>query len=138
VTVETRVGGPSPGEIAAGATALGIVIAFGVLAASVGLIRSETARDLRTLTAVGASGATRRMITAATAAALGLLGAVLGMAGAVIAGLAAAHGNLSAMFGDVPLSDVLILLAGLPLIAAAGGWLFAGRKPPAVARQPIE
>jgi putative ABC transport system permease protein len=42
------------------------------------------------------------------------------------------------MFGDVPLSDVLILLAGLPLIAAAGGWLFAGREPPAVARQPIE
>ena len=42
------------------------------------------------------------------------------------------------MFGDVPLTDVLILLAGLPLAAAAGGWLFAGRKPPAVARQPIE
>ena len=74
------------GEFADGATALGIVIALGVLAASVGLIRSETARDLRTLTAAGASGATRRMITAATAAALGLLGAILGMAGAVIAG----------------------------------------------------
>ena len=42
------------------------------------------------------------------------------------------------MFGDVPLTDVLILLLGLPLIAAAGGWLFAGRKPPLVARQPIE
>jgi putative ABC transport system permease protein len=137
-TVETKAGGPNPGEIAGGATALGLVIAFGVLAASVGLIRSETARDLRTLTAVGASGATRRMITAATAAALGLLGAVLGMAAALIAGLAFAHGGLSAMFGDLPLTDVLILLAGLPLIAAAGGWLFAGREPPAVARQPIE
>jgi putative ABC transport system permease protein len=114
------------------------VIALGVLAASVSLIRSETARDLRTLTAVGASDATRRMITAATAAALGLLGAILGMAAAVIAGLAFAHSSLSAMFGDVPLSDALILLAGLPLIAAAGGWLFAGREPPAVARQPIE
>jgi putative ABC transport system permease protein len=42
------------------------------------------------------------------------------------------------MFGEVPLTDVLILLLGLPLIAAAGGWLFAGRKPSAVARQPIE
>jgi putative ABC transport system permease protein len=60
------------------------------------------------------------------------------MAGAVIAGLAFAHGSLSAMFGDVPLTDVLILLAGRPLVAAAGGWLFAGREPPAVARQPIE
>ena len=129
---------PSLGEFADGATALGIVIALGVLAASVGLIRSETARDLRTLTAAGASGATRRMITAATAAALGLLGAILGMAGAVIAGLAWAHGSLSAMFGDVPLTDVLILLVGLPLIAAAGGWLLAGREPPLIARQPIE
>jgi putative ABC transport system permease protein len=138
VTIETMAGGPSLGEITDGATALGIVIALGVLAASVGLIRSETARDLRTLTAVGATGATRRMITAATAAAVGLLGAVLGMAGALIAGLAFAHGSLSAMLGDVPLSDVLILLAGLPLIAAAGGWLFTGRQPPAVARQPIE
>ena len=79
VTVETKASGPSLGEITDEATALGILIAFGVLAASVGLIRSETARDLRTLTATGASPATRRMITAATAAALGLLGAVLGI-----------------------------------------------------------
>jgi len=78
------------------------------------------------------------MITAATAAALGLLGAVLGMAFAVIAGLAWAHSSLSAMFGDLPLSDVLILLAGLPLVAAAGGWLLAGHEPPLIARQPIE
>ena len=138
VTVETKSDAPSLGEFADGATALGIVIAFGVLAASVGLIRSETARDLRTLTAAGASAGTRRMITAATAAALGLLGAILGMAGAVIAVLAWAHSSLSAMFGDVPLTDVLILLIGLPLIAAAGGWLLAGREPEAIARQPLD
>jgi len=138
VTVETKADTPSLAEFADGATALGIVIALGVLAASVGLIRSETARDLRTLTAAGASGGTRRMITAATAAALGLLGAILGMAGAVIAVLAWAHGSLSTVFGDVPLGDVLILLVGLPLIAAVGGWLLAGREPPLIARQPIE
>ena len=138
VTVETESGSLGPGEIADGATALGIVIALGVLAMSVGLIRSEAAQDLRTLTATGASGTTRRMITAATAAALGLLGAILGMAGAVIAGLAWARSSLSVMFGDVPLTDVLILLLGLPLIAAVAGWLLAGRKPPLIARQPIE
>ena len=138
VTAETKSCNPGLGEFAGGATALGIVIALSVLAMSVGLIRSETARDLRTLTATGASGATRRMITAATAAALGLLGAILGMAGAVIAGLAWAHSSLSAMFGDVPLTDVLILLIGLPLVAAVGGWLLAGREPPLIARQPIE
>ena len=138
VTIETRSDNPDAGEFADGATALGIVIAFGVLAASVGLIRSETARDLRTLTATGASTKTRRMITAATAAALGLLGAILGMAGAVIAGLAWAHSSLSALFGDVPLTDVLILLVGLPLIAAAGGWLLAGREPEVISRQPLD
>ena len=138
VTAETNSGGPDFGDFTNGATALGIVIALSVLAASVGLIRSETAPDLRTLTATGAGPGTRRMITAATAAALGLLGAALGMAGAVAAGLAWTHASLSAMFGDVPRSDVLILLAGLPLIAAAGGWLLAGREPPAVARQPLD
>jgi len=137
-TVETESGWLGPGEIADGATAFGIVIALGVLAMSVGLIRSEAAQDLRTLTATGASGTTRRMITAATTAALGLLGAILGMAGAVIAGLAWARSSLSVMFGDVPLTDVLILLIGLPLIAAVAGWLLAGREPPLIARQPIE
>jgi putative ABC transport system permease protein len=136
--LEIASGGADFGEIAGGGTAVGIAIALGVLAACVGLIRSETAPDLRTLTAAGASTATRRTITAATAAALGLLGAVLGMAFALVVSLVWAHATLSALFGDVPLTDVLILLLGLPLIAAAGGWLFAGRRPAAVARQPIE
>jgi putative ABC transport system permease protein len=109
-----------------------------VLAASVGLIRSETAPDLRTLAASGASPGIRRMITAATAATLGLLGAILGLAGALAAGLAWAHSSLSDMFGGLPLSDVLILLAGLPLIAAAAGWLLAGREPEVIARQPLD
>jgi putative ABC transport system permease protein len=136
--LEIASGGTDFGEISDVGTALGIVIALGVLAASVGLIRSETAPDLRTLTATGASATTRRTLTAATAAALGLLGAVLGMAFALAASLVWAHASLSALFGDLPLADVLILLAGLPLVAAAGGWLLAGREPPVIARQPIE
>jgi putative ABC transport system permease protein len=136
--LEIASGGPDLGEIADVGTVLGILIALGVLAASIGLIRSETARDLRTLTATGASTTTRRTITAATGAALGLLGAVLGMAFALVASLVWAHASLPALFGDVPLTDVLTLLLGLPLAAAAGGWLFAGRQPPAIARQPIE
>jgi len=138
VQVLTATYNPSLADFTDGATALGIVIALSVLAMSVGLIRSETAPDLRTLTATGASGATRRMITAATAAALGLLGAILGMAGAVIAGLAWTHSSLTATAGGVPVTDIVILLIGLPLVAALGGWLFAGREPPAIARQPIE
>ena len=138
VAVETETFNPSLGDFAAGATALGIVIALSMLAMSVGLIRSETGPELRTLTATGASGMTRRMITAATAAALGLLGAILGMAGAIVAGMAWTRSGLSATAGGVPLTDIAILLIGLPLIAAAGGWLLAGREPPLIARQPIE
>jgi putative ABC transport system permease protein len=136
--LEIASGGSDFGEIADAVTALGILIAAGVLAASVGLIRSETAPDLRTLTATGASTSTRRTITAATAAALGLLGAILGMAFAVTASLVWAHGSLSALFGDVPLTDVMILLIGLPLVGAAGGWLLAGREPAVIARQPLD
>jgi putative ABC transport system permease protein len=138
VQVLTPTYNPSLRDFTDGATALGIVIALSVLAMSVGLIRSETAPDLRTLTATGASGMTRRTITAATAAALGLLGAILGMAGAVIAGMAWMHSGLTATAGGVPVSDIVILLIGLPLVAATGGWLFAGHEPPAVARQPLE
>jgi hypothetical protein len=32
---------------------------------------------------------------------------------------------------------VLILLTGLPLAAAAGGWLLAGCEPDVIARQPL-
>jgi putative ABC transport system permease protein len=138
VQVLTATYNPSLDDFTDSATALGIVIALSVLAMSVGLIRSETAPDLRTLTATGASGVTRRTITAATAAALGLLGAILGMAGAVIAGMVWTRSGLTATAGGVPITDIVILLIGLPLAAAAGGWLFAGREPPAVARQPLE
>ncbi len=138
VQVLTATYNPSLSDFTDGAIALGLVIALSVLAMSVGLIRSETAPDLRTLTATGASGATRRTITAATAAALGLLGTILGMTGAVLAGMAWTHTGPTATAGGVPTSDILILLIGLPLIAAIGGWLFAGREPPVIARQPIE
>jgi putative ABC transport system permease protein len=137
VTAEIATYYPSLDDFTDRAIAAGIVIALTVLAMSVGLIRSETAPDLRTLTATGASDATRRAITA-TAAALGLLGAILGMAGAVIAGMAWTHSGLTAAAGGVPITDIVILVIGLPLAAAIGGCLLAGREPPAVARQPIE
>ncbi|HSZ38851.1 MAG TPA: FtsX-like permease family protein [Trebonia sp.] len=138
VVVETGAYKPGLRDFADGATALGILIALGVLAMSVGLIRSETARDLRTLTAAGASSATRRTISAATAAALALLGAIVGIAGAVAAVLAWGHSSLSDILNNVLVTDVLILLIGLPLIAAAAGWLLAGREPTVISRQPLE
>ena len=80
LTIETRSSIPSVTAITGWATAAGILLALCILAMSIGLIRSETASDLRILTATGATGPTRRMITAATAGTLGLVGAVLGTA----------------------------------------------------------
>jgi hypothetical protein len=74
LSVESRPTGVDQARLAAQFTTAGIAVALGVLAMTVGLIRSETARDLRTLTAAGARRRTRRALTAATAGALALCG----------------------------------------------------------------
>jgi putative ABC transport system permease protein len=138
VTAETKSGELGLGQISDGATVLGLAIALGVLVMSVGLVRSETTGELRTLAATGASSRIRRTITGATAGAIGLLGAVLGAAGATAAGVAWAHSSLTTTFGNFPVPDLLALLVGLPLVAVAGGWLLAGRQPQVIARQALD
>ena len=141
MTVETKSSAPTSAEIINWATVFGILLALGILAMSVGLIRSETASDLRTLAATGASSSTRRTLTAATAGALALLGAGLGTAAGYVAAIAYSSGSsldgLSSL-SNVPVQNLLIILVGMPLIAAAAGWLLAGREPAAIAHQPIE
>jgi putative ABC transport system permease protein len=73
-----------------------------------------------------------------TAGALALLGAVLGSAVAFAAVVAWAPGSLAATLAHVPWVDVQMILAGLPVIAAVVGWLFAGRQPSVLSRQPLE
>ena len=142
MSVETKSSVPTSAEIINWATVFGIALALAILAMSVGLIRSETASDLRTLAATGASGPTRRNLTAVTAGALAFTGAVLG----TVAGYVAAsgwfrtnsfNGGVSTLITSIPGRNLLIILVGMPLAAAACGWLLAGREPPAVARQPI-
>lgn len=137
--IETKSSAPSSSEIINLATAFGILLALGILAMTVGLIRSETASDLRTLAATGASSSTRRTLTAATAGALGLLGAVLGTVAAYIGAIAYSWDNpLDGLSGlsSVPTENLLIILVGMPLIAAAASWLLAGREPSGIAHQP--
>ena len=137
-TVETKSGQLSLGQISDGATLGGLLLALGVLSMTVGLIRSETARDLRTLTATGASARTRRALTGVTAGVLGLLGAALGAVAAILAGVVWAHSALIQTFGNVPWQDIGLLVIGMPLIAAGAGWLFGGRAPSGVSGQPLE
>ena len=81
LSIESKNDAPTSAEIVNWATVFGIALALGVLAMSVGLIRSETASELRTLTAAGASSRTRRSLTAVTAGGLAFLGALLGYRG---------------------------------------------------------
>ena len=141
LTVETKNSIPSVAVIIDWATVFGIVLALGILAMTLGLIRSETAGDLRTLAATGASSWTRRTLTGATAGALGLAGAVLGTVAAYVAAIGYSWDNkldgLSEL-KSVPTASLLLMLVGMPLAAAAAGWLLAGREPDAIAHQPME
>ncbi|HYT38469.1 MAG TPA: ABC transporter permease [Acidimicrobiia bacterium] len=137
LTVETAEHQASLSALRAGATAAGMVLALGVLAMTVGLIRSEAAADLRTLTATGASSVFRRNLTAATSGGLAALGAVLGIAGAYVVMLGAYSNSLGDL-RHVPVGHLGTIALGVPLIAAGAGWLLAGREPRPVARPTFE
>jgi putative ABC transport system permease protein len=137
LTIETRRKSNPPTEVMAIATAAGALLALAILAMTVGLIRGESAGDLRTLTAAGATSRIRRTLTATTAGALALLAAVLGVAGAYVVMLALYHDDLGYL-KDVPALYLVLAVVGVPLAATAAGWLLAGREPPAIARTVIE
>jgi putative ABC transport system permease protein len=138
LTIETRTqpAKQNLSTVATEATLIGLLVALGVLVMTTGLIRAETANDLRTLTAAGSSSGTRRMLTAATAGSLALLGALLGVAGCYLALIAWDKGVSS--LTHVPYVDLAITVFGLPALAAAGGWLLAGREPTGIARQALD
>ena len=76
-------------------------------------------------------------MTASTAGALALLGAILGVGGAYVVLAAIYHDDLGYL-SDVPILHLALALVGVPVAAAAAGWLVAGREPSAIARPVIE
>ena len=137
LAIETRRESTSLATTKAIAIAAGALLALAILAMTVGLIRSESAGDLRTLTATGATSRIRRTLTAATAGALALLGALLGVAGAYLA-LAATYSDDLGYLSRIPFVPLLVIVVGIPLTAAAAGWLLAGRQPSTIVRPAIE
>ena len=133
-TIETKSGQLSLGEISNGATIGGLLLALGVLAMTVGLIRSETTGDLRTLTAAGAGARTRRALTGVTAGVLAFLGAALGTVAGLPRGARVGARQPDETFGNVPWTDIGLLVIGMPLIGARRR--VAARRPPAVRRRP--
>ena len=137
LTVEVRDRQAGLGALRSGATAAGALTALGILAMTVGLVRSEAGRDLRVLTATGATRRTRRTLTAATAGALAVLGAILGIAGAYLGLTAGFARNLDALT-PIPVVHLAVIALGLPLAATLAGWLVSGRTVGNIARQPTE
>ena len=137
LTIETRTApNHSLQKLRDYATITGVLVALGVLAMTIGLIRSETAGDLQTLTAVGAGSRTRRTLTAATAAALGLLAGIIGTAGAYLA-LCAWHWHHLSYLDHPPYLDLAVVVFGLPIAALLGGWLLS-RVPGGISRRRLE
>jgi putative ABC transport system permease protein len=137
LVIESRNTQASLATIRTVATAAGALIALGVLAMAVGLIRAEAAGDVRTLTAIGAASTTRRSLTATTAGTLALLGALLGSGAAYLA-LAAGHRSDISALSRVPVLDLAITIVGVPAAAALAGWVLAGRRPPSIAQQALD
>lgn len=137
LSVETR---PTQADLASlrlAVTGGGIGLALAVLAMTVGLIRSETAPDLSTLAATGASSGVRRTITAATAGSLGLLGGVWGTVGAYLTVIAWHRRDLSVL-NPAPIGTIAALVVGLPVAAWLAGWLLGGREPGPLTRRRLD
>jgi putative ABC transport system permease protein len=137
LTIEVHREPTSQAKLSAIATAAGALLALAILAMTVGLIRSEGAGDLRTLTAAGATRRVRRTLTAATAGGLAFLGALLGVAGAYVVVVATYLDDLGHL-SRIPVLYLVLIVVGLPWAAIAAGWLLAGREPPAISRPAIE
>jgi putative ABC transport system permease protein len=137
LTVQSRDEQDSLAAIRKVATGVGIVLALAIVAMAISLLRGESAQDLRTLAATGATARTRRALTATIAAALAGLGVVLSMAGAYAAIAAAYRADLGRL-SPVPTTDLLAIALGLPVAAALAGWLLAGREPKTFTRQALD
>ena len=143
LSIESKNDEPTSAEIVNWATVFGIALALGILAMSVGLIRSETASELRTLTATGASSRTRRTLTAVTAGGLAFLGALLGTVAAYV-GLVgwfrsnSLEGGLSDIIDHIPWDNLFLIVIAMPVVAVLVGWVLAGREPTGIATRPME
>jgi putative ABC transport system permease protein len=141
LSIESKSSIPTSATIIDWATLVGILLALGVLAMTIGLIRSETSGDLRILSATGASSRTRRNLTASTAGALALVGALVGTIGAYIAMVGfSSNNNLDGLSSltSVPATNLLLILVAMPAVAAIVGWLAASREPKGVSRQAVQ
>ena len=133
LSVETRDTHGSLTDVRTGASIVGVLVALCILAMTIGLLRSEVAHEVRTLTAVGGTSFTRRALTASTAAALALVGVVLG-GGSAYAALVAGYWPNTDELHPIPVANLVAIAVGFPLLATAVSWVVGGREPAHIGR----
>lgn len=142
LSIETKSSAPTASEINGWATTIGTLLALAILLMSLGLLRAETASDLRTFAAAGATGYTRRLLAATTAGSLALIGALTGMVVGYLTVIAflngSPNGDSVSELSNVPARDLLILAVAFPLVAFAIGWVTSARAPRQLAQRPLE
>ncbi len=135
MTIETRSQAPSLATIRNDATSAGIVLILGMLAMTIGLIRSETGSELRTLAATGATARPSRRYRGRRGPRPARSRPRYGRC------LPGDHRVLPDPFGEriahPPILDLILILVGLRVLATARA-VIRHRPPPVIARQPIE
>jgi putative ABC transport system permease protein len=115
-----------------------MLMALGVLAMALGLLRTETAGDLRILTTTGAGSRTRRTTLVTTAGDLAFLGAALGTIISYLVLVAFFAEQSQHPFDRNSGKSHLLIIMGMPVLVSIGGWIFSGHEPKAIARQPLK
>lgn len=134
--VEVQRRSPSRATFRVVAAAIGAIVALGVLALAVGLIRAEASAQTRTLAAIGAPARTRRAIAAATAGFLALAGAALAVPGGYLALLVTMSTPDTNYPFVLPWPALGIITLLVPAAASVGAWLLSGRQPSTLAKAP--
>ena len=137
LTIESRDAQPGLATLRTTTTLAGVALALGILAMTVGLLRTQATSDLRTLTAIGAERRTRRTLTATTAGTLAAIAVIAGTSTAYLA-LIAGYWPEADRLAHIPLANLAVIALATPTLATIAGWALAGREPELIRRQPLE
>ncbi|MPZ61555.1 MAG: FtsX-like permease family protein [Propionibacteriales bacterium] len=118
-----------------------LIVLVGTLTAT-GLALADARPDLATLSAVGASPRTRRLVATGQALTIGLLGAGLGVAIGFVPGIAVTwpltqYSRVPGPIIDIPWLLLGVIAVGVPLLSAGTAGLFARSRLPVVRRTEV-
>lgn len=144
-SVERGYDSPMAAVLAALTAAFALIVLLTTVVSTL-LNDAESRADAATLATVGAPSGMRRRITGAHAAAIGVIGAATGIVIGIVPGLVLAREATGHTYDEhgvhsepgtyvIPWWPLIIMLVGVPLLAAAISMIFARRTPPLTRRE---